>query len=66
MRQRTSITVDDQLWRRLKATLALENKDLSAVLEELIEDYLQTHEDAARDAVRPRGPGPIRRNKEGS
>lgn len=51
MRQRTSISVDDMLWRRLKATLALEDKDLSAVLEQLIEQYLKKHEVAAREAA---------------
>jgi hypothetical protein len=51
MRQRTSISVDDLLWRRLKATLALEDKDLSAVLEQLIEQYLKEHETAAREAA---------------
>ena len=54
MRQRTTITVDDRLWRRLKATLALENKDMSAVLEQLIEAYLKEHEAAAREAVNQR------------
>ena len=51
MRQRTSITVDDLLWRRFRATVALEGKDMSPVLEQLIEDYLREHEAAAREAV---------------
>jgi hypothetical protein len=51
MRQRTSITVDDLLWRRFKATLALQDKDMSAVIEQLVEQYLQEHETAAREAA---------------
>ena len=51
MRQRTSITVDDLLWRRFKATLALQDKDMSAVIEQLVEQYLQEHEAAARKAA---------------
>jgi metal-responsive CopG/Arc/MetJ family transcriptional regulator len=51
MRQRTSITVDDLLWRRFKATLALQDRDMSAVVEELVEQYLQEHEAAAREAA---------------
>ena len=52
MRQRTSITVDELLWRRFRATVALEGKDMSPVLEQLIEDYLREHEAAAREAAR--------------
>ena len=52
MRQRTSITVDELLWRRFRATVALEGKDMSPVLEQLIEDYLGEHEEAAREAAR--------------
>jgi hypothetical protein len=51
MRQRTSISVDDLLWRRFKATLALQDKDLSAVIEQLVERYLEDHEVAAREAA---------------
>ena len=51
MRQRTSISVDDLLWRRFKATLALQDKDMSAVIEQLVEQYLQDHEAAARNAA---------------
>ncbi len=51
MRQRTSITVDDLLWRRFKATLALQDKDMSAVIEQLVEQYLQEYEAAAREAA---------------
>jgi hypothetical protein len=54
MRQRTSISVDDLLWRRFKATLALQDKDMSAVLEQLIEAYLKEHEAAAREAANQR------------
>lgn len=52
MRQRTSITVDELLWRRFRATVALEGKDMSPVLEQLIEQYLEEHEAAAREAAR--------------
>ena len=41
MRQRTTITVDALLWRRFKSLLALEAKDMSAVLEKLVEDYIE-------------------------
>jgi metal-responsive CopG/Arc/MetJ family transcriptional regulator len=51
MRQRTSISVDDLLWRRFKATLALQDKDMSAVIEQLVEQYLRDHEDAARETA---------------
>ena len=52
MRQRTSITIDDLLWRRFRATVALEGRDMSPVLEQLVEDYLREHEEAAREAAR--------------
>ena len=51
MRQRTSITVDDLLWRRFKATLALQDKDMSTVVEQLVEQYLQEHEALAREVA---------------
>jgi metal-responsive CopG/Arc/MetJ family transcriptional regulator len=47
-RQRTSINVDTRLWRRFKATLALQGKDMSPVLEEFLRTYLEEHEVAAR------------------
>jgi len=47
-RQRTSINVDARLWRRFKATLALQGKDMSPVLEEFLRGYLDEHEAAAR------------------
>ena len=47
-RQRTSINVDARLWRRFKATLALQGKDMSPVLEEFLREYLDEHEAAAR------------------
>jgi hypothetical protein len=52
MRQRTSISVDDMLWRRFKSLLALEDKDMSTVLEKLVEDYLETNEAAAQERAR--------------
>jgi hypothetical protein len=48
---RTSITVNPRLWRRFKATLALEDRDMSAVIESLVEEYLREHEEAARRAA---------------
>jgi hypothetical protein len=48
-RQRTSINVDARLWRRFKATLALQGKDMSPVLEEFLRGYLQEYEAAARE-----------------
>jgi hypothetical protein len=50
-RQRTSINVDARLWRRFKATLALQGKDMSPVLEAFLRDYLSEHEEAARQAA---------------
>jgi hypothetical protein len=47
-RQRTSINVDPRLWRRFKATLALQGKDMSPILEEFIHNYLEQHEASAR------------------
>jgi hypothetical protein len=49
--RRTSIYVKDQLWRRFKATLALQGKDMSPVLEAFIRAYLDEHEAAARQAA---------------
>ena len=42
-RVRTSVTIDRQLWQRFKAAAALEDKDMSAVLEQLIEQYVAEH-----------------------
>jgi hypothetical protein len=50
-RQRTSINVDTRLWRRFKATLALQGKDMSPVLEDFLRGYLDEHEEAARKAA---------------
>jgi hypothetical protein len=36
------------LWRRFKATLALQGKDMSPVLEDFLREYLDEHEAAAR------------------
>ena len=52
MRQRTSISVYDMLWRRFKSLLALEDKDMSTVLETLVEDYLEANEAAAQERAR--------------
>jgi predicted transcriptional regulator len=52
MRQRTSISVDDLLWRRFKSLLALEDKDMSTVLEKLVEDYLEANEAATQERAR--------------
>jgi len=50
-RQRTSINVDTRLWRRFKATLALQGKDMSPVLEDFLRGYLDEHEEAARKRI---------------
>ena len=42
-RVRTSVTIDRQLWQRFKAAAALEDKDMSAVLEQLIKQYVAEH-----------------------
>jgi hypothetical protein len=52
MRQRTTISVDDMLWRRFKALLALEDKEMGAVLERLVEDYINANEVAAQERAR--------------
>jgi glycerol-3-phosphate dehydrogenase len=52
MRQRTTITVDDLLWRRFKSLLALEDKEMSTVLEQLVEEYLEANEAAAQERAR--------------
>ena len=49
--RRTSIYVREQLWRRFKATLALQGKDMSPVLEGFIKAYVDEHETAARKAA---------------
>jgi hypothetical protein len=48
MRRRTTITVEERTWRRFRSVLALQGKDVSAVLEQLCEDYISEHEAAAR------------------
>jgi hypothetical protein len=58
MRQRTTITVDDLLWRRFKSLLALEAKDMSTVLEQLVEEYLEANETAAQERARQSRRGP--------
>jgi hypothetical protein len=52
MRQRTSISVDDMLWRRFKSLLALEDKEMSTVLEQLVEGYIEANEAAAQERAR--------------
>jgi metal-responsive CopG/Arc/MetJ family transcriptional regulator len=45
--QRTSINVDAQLWRRFKALLAMEGRDMSPVIEQWIREYVEAHEPLA-------------------
>jgi hypothetical protein len=52
MRTRTSISVDDLLWRRFKSLLALEDKEMSTVLEQLVEEYIEANEVAAQEKAR--------------
>jgi hypothetical protein len=52
MRQRTSISVDERLWRRFKSLLALEDKEMSTVLEQLVEGYIEANEAAAQERAR--------------
>ena len=47
-RQRTSIYIDGVLWRRFKSLLALEGKDMSPVIEQWIQNYVDGHEPAAQ------------------
>jgi hypothetical protein len=58
MRQRTTITVDEMLWRRFKSLLALEAKEMSSVLEQLVEDYIEANEAAAQERARQPRRGP--------
>jgi hypothetical protein len=58
MRQRTSISVDDLLWRRFKSLLALEDKEMSTVLEQLVEGYIEANEAAAQERARQPRKGP--------
>ena len=51
MRRRTTILVDEFLWRRLRSCVALEDKEVSEVIEQMIEVYLNEHEAAAREAA---------------
>ena len=68
---RTSITVNPQLWRRFKALLALEDKDMSAVIEQLVGDYIEANEANAQERARDpqwfapgrRGPGGLGKDK---
>lgn len=50
-RQRTTITVDERIWRHFKSVLALQGKDVSAVLERLCEEYIRDNEASARAEV---------------
>jgi hypothetical protein len=52
MRTRTSISVDDLLWRRFKSLLALEDREMSTVLEQLVEEYIEANEAAAQEKAR--------------
>jgi hypothetical protein len=49
---RTSITVNPQVWRRFKALLALEDKDMSAILEQLVQEYIDANEAAVQERAR--------------
>jgi hypothetical protein len=44
MRQRTTITIEDRIWRRFRAVVVLQGKDTSEVLEEICEQYSDEHE----------------------
>jgi metal-responsive CopG/Arc/MetJ family transcriptional regulator len=46
--QRTSINVDSQIWRRFKALLAMEGRDMSPVIEQWIREYVEAHEPVAQ------------------
>jgi hypothetical protein len=58
MRQRTTINVDDLLWRRFKSLLALEAKEMGTVLEELVQAYIDANEAAAQERARQPRRGP--------
>jgi metal-responsive CopG/Arc/MetJ family transcriptional regulator len=58
MRQRTTINVDDLLWRRFKSLLALEAKEMSSVIEELVQEYIDANEAAAQESARRPRRGP--------
>ena len=46
--QRTSINVDAQLWRRFKALLAMEGREMSPTIEQWIREYVEEREPVAQ------------------
>ena len=46
---RTSISLPEGLWKRFKATAALEGKDMSAIVQRLLEAYTQDALDRLQD-----------------
>ena len=53
MRRRTTITIDERIWRRFRAVVVLQGTDTSEILEELCEVYSNAHEADARRSVEP-------------
>jgi hypothetical protein len=53
MRRRTTITIDERIWRRFRAVVLLQDKDQADVLEEICEAYSNAHEAEARRSVEP-------------
>jgi hypothetical protein len=53
MRRRTTITIDERIWRRFRAVVLLQDKDQADVLEEICKAYCDKHEAEARRSVEP-------------
>ena len=51
MRTKATVSLDEQLWLRLKSACALRKEYPSHVLEDLIEQWLKRNEQNARDAA---------------
>jgi hypothetical protein len=54
MRRRTTITIDERIWRRFRAVVLLQGKDQADALEEICEAYCDKHEAEARRSVEPK------------
>jgi hypothetical protein len=54
MRQRTTINIEERIWRRFRGVVVLQGKDAAEVLEEICEAYCDQHEAEARRSVEPR------------
>jgi predicted transcriptional regulator len=49
LKRRTSITLDDGLWRRIKIRAVNEGRDASQIVAEALEDYLRRVKKGGKD-----------------